>query len=320
MHEHVFTFDPDYQINVPQAWGDRRHRVVDAANRLDELYECGIRTIVDLTVLGLGRNVPLILEVAAATRVNIVVATGVYTFDEVPRPFRMRGPGAPLGGPEPMVPLFVDEVFNGIGATGVRPGVLKCATGSRGLTPGVERVLRAVAVAHRITGLPITTHTVARLKHGIDQQRVFAEEGVDLNRVVIGHCGDSDDLAYLRAIADEGSYLGLDQFGVGHLAPLEQRIALVVELCRLGYAERIVLSQDYACYADVLDDQSRQMLNPGWAYTCVTERVIPELLRQGVSTAQIDQMLVQNPIRILSRGAGGPRDSRSRRRSLAVDP
>ena len=158
-----------------------------------------------------------------------------------------------------------------------------------------------MAGAHRITGLPITTHTVARLKHGIDQQRYFEEEGVDLNRVIIGHCGDSDDLAYLRAMADKGSYLGLDQFGIGHLAPLEQRIGLVAELCRLGYSERIVLSQDFACYADVLDDQSRQMLNPGWAYTCVTEQVVPELLRQGVSATEIDHMLVQNPVRILGR-------------------
>ena len=232
--------------------------MAEAAGRLEQLYETGVRTIVDLTVLGLGRNLPLILEVAARTRMNIVVATGIYTFDEVPRPFRMKGPGAPLGGPEPMVQLFVDEITGGIGATGVRPAVLKCATGIQGVTPGVERVLRAVAQAHLITGLPISTHTVARLRHGVEQQRIFAEEGVDLNHVVIGHCGDSDDLSYLRSIADKGSYLGLDQFGIGHLAPLGQRIDLVVELCRLGYSERIVLSHDFACYADVLDDESQR--------------------------------------------------------------
>jgi phosphotriesterase-related protein len=301
MHEHVFTFDPDYQINYPQSWGDRNQRVAEAADRLEQLYETGVRTIVDLTVLGLGRNLPLILEVAARTRMNIVVATGIYTFDEVPRPFRMKGPGAPLGGPEPMVPLFVDEINGGIGATGVRPAILKCATGIRGVTPGVERVLRAVAQAHLITGLPISTHTVARLRHGVDQQRIFAEEGVDLNRVVIGHCGDSDDISYLRGIADNGSYLGLDQFGIGHLAPLGQRIDLVVELCRLGYSDRIVLSHDFACYADVLDDQSREKLNPGWGYTCVTEQVVPELLRRGVSTGEVDNMLTHNAARILGR-------------------
>jgi phosphotriesterase-related protein len=301
MHEHIFTYDPDYQLNHPDVWGDRETAVLDAARRLEELYEVGVRTIVDLTVVGLGRNIPLIQKVAERTRMNIVVATGIYTFDEVPRPYRMRGPGTLMGGIEPMTPVFIDEIRNGIAHTDIRPGIIKCATGRRGLTQGVERVLRAAAAAHRNTGLSITTHTVASLRQGIDQQRVFLEEGVDLRSVVIGHCGDSTDIAYLTGLAENGSFLGFDQFGVDYLRPLDERIAVLVELCRLGLADHIVLSQDFACYADILDNETRQQLNPTWSYTCVYEQVIPELLRSGISEADIDVMLVTNPARILGR-------------------
>ena len=89
-----------------------------------------------------------------------------------------------------MTELFVREIREGIGDTGVRAGILKCATDRAGITPGVERVLRAVAQAHRQTGTPITTHTPTPPQPwGLEQQRILAEEGVDLTQVVIGHSG-----------------------------------------------------------------------------------------------------------------------------------
>jgi phosphotriesterase-related protein len=211
----------------------------------------------------------------------------------------MVGPGTALGGDEPLVELFVKELTEGIGMTGVRAGMLKCATGTNGFTVGVERVLRAVAAAHRVTGAPITTHSVARLLQGPPQQDMLASEGVDLRRVVIGHCGDSTDLDYLRKIADRGSYLGMDQFGVEHMCPFEVRVQTVVQLCELGYAERILLSQDYACFADILPDEAKAVLNPNWSYYRVTRDVVPALLKQGVSELDITHMLVNNPRTIL---------------------
>ncbi len=96
--------------------------------------------------------------------------------------------------------MFVRDITDGIADTGVKAGILKCATDEPGVTPGVERVLRAVAQAHRATGVPISTHTHARTRRGLEQQRIFAEEGVDLSRVVIGHSGDTTDLDYLEAV------------------------------------------------------------------------------------------------------------------------
>ena len=186
MHEHVFIMTTEIAQNYPEAWGDEEQRVADAVARLNELKARGVDTIVDLTVIGLGRYIPRIARVAAATELNIVVATGLYTYNDVPFCFHYMGPGAQLGGPEIMTDMFVRDIEQGIADTGIKAGILKCATDEPGITPGVERVLRAVAQAHKRTAVPISTHTHAGLRRGLEQQRIFEEEGVDLSRVIIG--------------------------------------------------------------------------------------------------------------------------------------
>ena len=213
MHEHVFIMTTEVMQNYPEEWGDDDAREADAIARLNTLKATGVDTIVDLTVIGLGRYIPRITRVAAATTLHIVVATGVYTFTDVPFCFHYLGPGAPLNGPEIMTEMFVRDIEQGIADTGVRAAMLKCATDKPGVTPGVERVLRAVAQAHRHTGVPISTHTHAVTRRGLEQQRIFAEEGVDLSRVIIGHCGDSTDIDYLEELIANGSYIGMDRFG-----------------------------------------------------------------------------------------------------------
>jgi len=185
MHEHVFIMTTEIAQNYPEAWGDEEKRVADAVARLNELKARGVDTIVDLTVIGLGRYIPRIARVAAATELNIVVATGLYTYNDIPFRFHYEGPGGLLDGPEIMTDMFVRDIEQGIADTGIRAGILKCATDEPGITPGVERVLRAVAQAHKRTGVPISTHTHAGLRRGLEQQRIFEEEGVDLSRVII---------------------------------------------------------------------------------------------------------------------------------------
>lgn len=205
MHEYVFMMTTEIAENYPEAWGDEDRRVADAIDRLNELKARGVDTVVDLTVIGLGRYIPRIARVAEATEINIVVATGLYTYNDVPFRFHFQGPGTLLDGPEIMTELFVRDITEGIADTGITAAILKCATDEPGVTAGVERVLRAVAAAHRETGVPISTHTHAGTRRGLEQQRIFAEEGVDLSRVVIGHSGDSTDLDYLQELIAEGS-------------------------------------------------------------------------------------------------------------------
>jgi phosphotriesterase-related protein len=300
MHEHVFVLTPDVQQNYPEEWGSEDARVADAVAKLTALAATGVRTIVDPTVVGLGRYIPRIQRVAEQVDLNIVVATGCYTYKDVPFFFHHRGPAldAALGTsvPDPMVDMFVGDLEQGIAGTGVRAAFLKCAIDAPGLTTGVERVMRAVARAHGRTGAPITVHTHPGTQQGLAVQRVFAEEGVDPRRVVLGHSGDTTDADHLSALADAGFLLGMDRFGINLDTTFEARADVVVEMCRRGYAESMVLSQDAACYIDWVDPAVMAMLTD-WRYTHIHEDVLPYLREHGVTDEQIDAMLVANPRR-----------------------
>lgn len=301
MHEHVFVLSAEIMQNYPEDWGDEEQRVADAIGRLNELKAAGIDTIVDLTVTGLGRYIPRIQRIAEATELNIVVATGLYTYHDVPHYFHFRGPGTLLDGPEIMADMFVRDITKGIAGTGVKAAILKCATDEPGVTPGVERVLRAVAQAHRETGVPISTHTHAGTRRGLEQQRIFAEEGVDLSRVVIGHSGDTTDAGYLEELIDAGSYIGMDRFGIDVILPFEERVDIVARMCERGHAGKMVLSHDAACHNDWLDDDVLAQVTPRWHYLHITQDVIPALKERGVTDDQLHQMLVENPRSIFER-------------------
>jgi phosphotriesterase-related protein len=301
MHEHVFIMTTEIAQNYPETWGDEEQRVADAIIRLNELKARGVDTIVDLTVIGGGRHIPRIARVAAATELNIVVATGLYTFNDVPFYFHYLGPGAMMDGPEIMTDMFVRDIEEGIADTGVKAAILKCATDEPGITPGVERVLRAVAQAHKHTGAPISTHTHAGLRRGLEQQRIFEQEGVDLSRVVIGHSGDSTDIGYLEELIAAGSYLGMDRFGIDVILPFEERVNIVAQMCERGHAGKMVLSHDANCYFDAIPEEIVSQAMPNWNYLHIHNDVIPALKRRGVTDEQLHTMLVDNPRHIFER-------------------
>jgi phosphotriesterase-related protein len=304
MHEHVFVLTPDVQQNYPEEWGDEDARVADAVARLTELAGRGVRTIVDPTVVGLGRYIPRIQRIAEQVDLNVVVATGLYTYADVPFFFHHRGPAlnAALGAevPDPMVDMFVRDIEEGITDTGVKAGLLKCAIDHQGMTPGVERVMRAVAKAHRRTGVPITVHTHPGSRQGLQAQRVLGEEGVDPGRVVLGHSGDTTDVDHLSELADAGFVLGFDRFGINLDTTFEARADTLIEMCNRGYADRIVLSQDASCYIDWLAPGLMDLL-PQWHYTHVLDDVLPYVRGRGVTEEQIQTMLVANPRRYFER-------------------
>ena len=208
-------------------------------------------------------------------------------------------PGSGPNGSDPMVDLFVKDITEGIAGTGIKAAVIKCATDRPGITPGVERVLRACAQTHRATGAPITTHTFAAARRGLEQQEIFKSEGVDLTKVVIGHSGDTDDLGYLEELIANGSILGMDRFGIDGYLTTEKRVAVIAELCARGYADRMVLSHDASCYLDWIPGEIPPSTMPHWHYLHISKDVLPALREAGVTEAQIDTMLVETPRRFL---------------------
>ncbi|MCW2940646.1 MAG: phosphotriesterase-related protein [Actinomycetia bacterium] len=305
MHEHVFVLSTEHVQNYGEgAWWDEEERVADAVARLNALAAKGIRTIVDPTVWGLGRYIPRIQRIAEQVQgLNIVVATGLYSYNDIPHQYEYRGPGLLMDGPEPMVADFTRDIVEGIAGTGVKAAFLKCAIEAAGLTPGVERIARAVAHTHRETGVPITVHTSSPAEAGRFAVDLFTKEGVDLTKVVIGHAGDSNDLGYLMELADTGAILGMDRFGIDVYNSTADRVATIAALCERGYADRMVLSHDASCFIDWFgpDPVALQgLLTPNWHYEHISDDVLPALLELGVTQAQLDQMLVENPRRYFS--------------------
>jgi phosphotriesterase-related protein len=293
MHEHVFVLEPEALQNYGHLWGasywDEESRIADAIEKLRALREVGIETIVDPTVPGLGRYVPRMQRVCAEVELNVVVATGVYAFLELPNFLRYRST-------DDIAEIFVREIREGIDDTGVRAAFLKCAVEEHGLVGDVPRMVGAVAAASLETGAPITVHTNAEARSGLWALEAFAAEGVDASKIVVAHAGDSNDLDYLRALADQGAILGCDRFGIEHFNPLARRIETLTALVAEGYADRIILSHDAACFIDFFTGDGK-FSDERPSYLLVSQTVVPALLEAGVTREQVEAMLVENPRR-----------------------
>jgi len=289
MHEHILVQSPGVEANF-HVW-DRQQEIDSAVAKVKDVMARGVSTLVDLTP-GEARDIPFVQEVVRRTGMQIIVATGVYFY--VPPYFQSRSA-------DHAAELFVRDIQEGIVDTGVKAGVIKCAADEAGITPHVEKALRAAARAHRATGVPISTHTHAASEVGLKQQDIFEQEGVDLGRVIIGHSGDSDDIDYLRRLIDRGSYIGMDRFGLDMILPTDKRVATIARLCQMGHAEKMVLSHDASCYFDWFDAALVRQTVPNWHYNFIPDHVIPALRQAGVSEEQIHTMTVDNPRRVFER-------------------
>lgn len=299
-HEHVFVVNEDYRLNFLPDW-DEDAQVANAVSRLGELKALGIDSLLDASVAGLGRNVSRVRRVAEQVELHIPVATGLFTYNDLPLQFHYTGPGLGFDVPEPLVEAFVRDLTEGIPHTGgIKAAFLVCVIEAEGLTPGVERIMRAVGQASVATGAPIVVHTNPHTGSGLVAQRVLSEEGVDLRRVMLAHSGDTGDLDYLQHLADAGSIVGLDRFGVDVLLPHETRMATLLALLEGGYADRLALSQSAFCFSDWFDPAKQATITPNWNYRQISERVLPELEAAGVAPQTVDTMLVDVPRRFLA--------------------
>jgi phosphotriesterase-related protein len=296
MHEHVFVMQPEALQNYGHVWGesywDEDVRVADAIEKLRALRAAGIETIVDPTAPGLGRYVPRLQRINAAVDLNIVVASGVYAFIELPNFLAYRSV-------EALAELFVREIRVGIDDTGVRAAFLKCAVERHGLVGDVPRILAAVAAAAVETGAPVMVHTNAAAATGVPALEALTASGVDPARIVIAHAGDSNDVAYLRAIADTGATLGFDRFNIEHFNPDARRIETLLALLAEGYGDRIHLSHDAACFIDfMIGDPAFADEQPNYLH--ISTKILPALRQADVTDEQIDEMMVVNPRRFFS--------------------
>jgi len=288
MHEHILVASHAMR-HCFSDYVDEQALIRKAIREVSSVRERGVRTMVDLTPINLGRDIRVIREVAEKTGMQFVAATGFYWTEE---------PWMELWEVEALADYLVREINEGIEGTDCRAGIIKCATDRLGVTPFNRKLLQVTARAHRLTGVPISTHTAVSNRSGLAQQDVFEECGVDLRRVVIGHCGDSDDISYLESILQRGSTIGMDRNGIDLILPTKERVATIAALCDRGWSGQMVLSHDASCFIDWFPAQLVESMAPDWNYRHVCDQVIPALRVSGVSDEQIREMTVDNPRRV----------------------
>lgn len=257
----------------------------------------GVRTIGEPTAMFGGRDVAFSRRVAEETGLQIVPCTGIYTYDHLPLYFVSRDADA-------MSDCFVHDIESGIQGSGIKAAFIKCAADEPGVTENVEKVHRAAARASVRTGAPIMAHSRPASETGPRQIEIFAEEGVDLTRVQIAHTGDTDDLDYIERVLESGVYIGMDRYGLELFLPRERRDATVLALLERGYADRMMLSQDYCATLDwyppeVIDQLVAAGAAKDWSMTLVVDQVLPFLREAGMTQEQERTMMVDNPRRWL---------------------
>jgi predicted metal-dependent phosphotriesterase family hydrolase len=280
--------------HVPDRW-DYWQLTRDEPVILEELAAfraAGGSGLVDLTVAGVGRDPAWLAGISRASGLHVVMGCGWYRGAYYPPEARIdRRPV------DDLADELVLEASDGVDATGIRPGIIgEIGTDKPWISALEERVHRAAARAAKRTGLAITTHGVMS-PVGLDQLRIFEEEGVDPARVVIGHADSHPVLEHHLAILERGASVEFDFLGMSFNAVERHGEPRVVELlCELlggGHADRVLLSQD------VCNDAQLQRYG-GNGYTYLAETFLPRLRAAGVSDTEIETMTVANPRRLLT--------------------
>ena len=296
MHEHLLIGWPGWESDTAAPAFDRREAKRICVDRMQELKSLGVSTLVDPCPIDLGRDVEFAAEVAQASGVRVVCATGLYKEESGGAAyFKFRG--AFGDAVSEMTEIFIREVSEGIGPTGIKAGVIKVATGPHQVTPYERNVIIAAARAHKHTGAPITTHTDEGTM-GREQLAILREEGVDPSCIIIGHSCGSADLRYHTDLLDGGVYLGFDRFGLELLQPDRLRLAALIGLLGIGFERQIVLSHDTVwCWRGRPLPIPVEKLAPQWDPRHVLQHIVPALREAGVAQGKIDAMLVDNPRR-----------------------
>jgi phosphotriesterase-related protein len=300
VHEHLLIGYPGWFMDALAPPFVRSEALARAAEKLAELHALGVRTLVDPCPIDLGRDVEFMAHASERSGVRIVCATGVYKQDQgIPYTFNALRP-------EDVEAIYVKELSEGIGTSGIRAGIVKVASGAPRLTPYEEKMIRAGGRAAASVGCPVLTHT-DHASLGLEQIALLTENGVPVHRIMVGHSDGRSDHAYHRSLAERGAYLGFDRFGLTAILKDEERIEAVLQMLEAGFARSICLSHDAVCGSWLgrpsfdgkrpLTPARIEQLLPDWEPTHLFRNILPILRRRGLTSELEHTLLVENPAR-----------------------
>lgn len=248
---------------------------------MKDLRALGVCNIIEMTNRYMGRNPQFMLDLMRDSGINVVACTGYYQDAFFPEHVATRSV-------EQLAQEMIDEIVIGIDNTTLKAGIIAEIGSSEGvITPLEEKVFIAAARAHNETGRPISTHTSFSTM-GLEQLALLQAQGVDLSRVVIGHCDLKDNLDGILQMIDLGAYVQFDTIGKNNYYPDEKRIDMLNALRQRGLLNRVMLSMD-------ITRRSHLKANGGNGYDYLLTTFIPQLRQSGFSQADVGTMLRDNP-------------------------
>jgi phosphotriesterase-related protein len=294
IHEHIIVGFTGWQYDVKAPKYIRDEQMSRVVDSLQELKGYGCSTVVDPCPIDVGRDVEFVAEAAQKSGVRIVVATGVYTDD-------VKLPAIQWQRKEDLVELYVKELTEGVGETGIKCGVIKIATGQGPATEYEKKMIGVAAEVAKITGAPIISHTPGS-SHGHEQIDIVEAAGVPANCLVVGHSGDRDDVEYQKSIAKRNAFVGLDRFGMDFILPDEIRMRNLVQLVKDGFRDNILVSQDtILCWLGRKPPEFETAAIP--PITHFLQNLAPKLYEMGLAKSDLECILVDNPRALFNNAA-----------------
>ncbi len=303
IHEHVLIGYPGWFIDnrMPRfVRAEAIERVVDAFQRL---HDYGVKTVVDPCPTDLGRDVEFIEEFSQRSGINLICATGVYT-EAQGIPFALRHFEV-----DAIADIFQREIEDGIGATGIKPGLLKIATGDQAVSDYERKMVTAASVAAKRTGLRLLSHT-ENCSCGHDQIDIVTGQGVAAHHLLVGHSCGRDDHEYQASLARRGAYVGFDRFGIEIFNTDASRMKNVKQMIDAGLRDHVMMSHDSVnCWMGGVPGVGAPSqvahVVPNWSLTHLFERIFPAMKAMGVAEADLDHIVTANPARYFA-GSDAP--------------
>ncbi|MFZ3391020.1 MAG: phosphotriesterase-related protein [Buttiauxella gaviniae] len=245
------------------------------------LYALGVRNIIEMTNRYMGRNPQFMLDIMRDSGMNVVACTGYYQHDFFPAHVATTSV-------ETLAQEMIDEIEQGIDGTELKAGIIaEIGSSVDVITPDEAKIFAAAALAHRETGRPISTHTSFSTM-GLEQLTLLKSHGVDLSRVVVGHCDLKDNLDNILRMIEQGAYVQFDTIGKNNYYPDKKRVAMLQEIASRGLLDHVMLSMD-------ITRRSHLKANGGLGFDYLLTTFVPLLLEAGFSQADVDLMLRDNP-------------------------
>lgn len=269
-----------------------------AVYEMSRFREAGGKTLVDLTNIGIDRDLKKIREVSIKSGVNIIAGCGLYYSLSIPEPYRSMTV-------EEIADWMINEIENGEKETGIKPGVIGEIGTSEEIDDLEERSLRAAARANLKTGLPIYVHTYPWSRAAYDASKILIKEGVRPDQICICHVDVEFNMQLIHDLLDMDVYVEFDDFGKeyyfpktdaafsgGPFATDPERVRTLIGLVREGYTKRLILATD-VCLKALLHTYG------GWGYDHIFTNIIPMMENEGMKKEDIDTIIYENPKRFL---------------------